>query len=331
MMQHSDDVTRDHLFSAHGAGNVGLAGIGSLIGGGLPALLGGWLHSGAESPLAYRATFGLAGAGLMLSLVPLLLIRPRVAELGGATAGEVRPGLRTHIGQAARALPSKLAALRLGVVRRSRAQELLAHIPEPWRGMLRRPWPIIQLLIPPALISSGAALLVPYLNLFFKERFGIANSTLGAIFAALGLITGLAALGGPLLSARIGKPRAVALTQALSIPFLLLLGFVPVLGIAVGAALARGALFNMAAPLYDALERSDPAARPTIIGLINATYATGYLAAPAISALVQERYGFGPLFGATALCYGLAVTATAWFFVRPAREGGEVREPVRPM
>jgi MFS family permease len=172
------------------------------------------------------------------------------------------------------------------------------------------------------LISWGAALLVPYLNLFFKERFAVSDGELGAIFAALGLATGASALAAPLFSARFGKPWTIAISQALSIPLLLLVGLVPILGVAVAAAIGRGALFNLGVPLYDALamERSDEAARPTVIGLVNAAYASGYLVAPAISVAVQERWGFTPLFFVTAACYTLAVAATALFFGRSFRE-----------
>src|SRR3712207_9267225 len=117
--------------------------------------------------------------------------------------------------------------------------------------MMRHPVPILQLLIPPFFISWGAALLIPYLNIFFKERFGVSDGTLGVIFAALGITTGLSALLGPAVSARIGKSRTIVVAQALSIPFLLTMGYVPLLSAAVGAALMRGILFNMGSPLYD--------------------------------------------------------------------------------
>ena len=150
---------------------------------------------------------------------------------------------------------------------------------------------------------------------------GTPNSlVLGAIFAALGITTGLAALLGPLLSTRIGKIRTIVITQLLSIPFLIVLGFVPILGIAVGAALVRGALFNMGSPLYDAfaMERTAERARPIVIGVINGAYTVGYLVAPLISTRVQERFGFAPLFLATATFYALAAVANYWLFMRKA-------------
>ena len=187
-----------------------------------------------------------------------------------------------------------------------------------WRDLLRNPVPLLKLAISPALISIGAALLIPYLNLFFKQRFAVADARLGLIFAGLGLATALAALAGPALSARLGKIRAIVLTQALALPFLALMGATPLLGVAVGAALARSALFNMGTPLYDAfaMERTDEAARPAVIGVINGAYSIGYLFAPLVSTQIQAAYGFTPLFVITLICYALAVLAKYWFFVR---------------
>ncbi|CAA9287529.1 MAG: Uncharacterized MFS-type transporter, partial [uncultured Chloroflexia bacterium] len=185
-------------------------------------------------------------------------------------------------------------------------------------SVIRRWSFVIPLLVPPFLISWGAALLIPYLNLYFKERFSVPDATLGAIFAVLGIATGGAALAGPLLSSRIGKVGTIIISQALSIPFLLLLGWSPWLAVAVGAALMRGALFNMGSPLYDAfaMERSDAATRPIVIGLINGAYTAGYLIAPEISTAIQVEYGFGPLFVVTALFYTAAVIATFILFGR---------------
>lgn len=312
MMRHSDSGTRDHLFSANTGIAIGVAGIGNLLAGGLPALFGPLLGVASESALAYRATFAVAGAGVVVSLLPLLLIRDE-ARAGDKESG--KQGER-ETRQEARAREQEQEKVS--------QNRLLDRIPEPYRAMVQRPWPLLMLLISPFFISWGAALLIPYLNLFFKEQFDVADGTLGLIFAALNMTTGLAALAGPLLSTRIGKIQAVALTQALAMPFLLALGFVPLLGVAVGAALARGALFNMGAPLYEAfaMERTDERARPVVIGIISGARTAGYIVAPEISVWVQSAYGFQPLFVATAICYGLATLANIVFFVLPARRRG---------
>jgi len=323
MMQQSNQRTRDHLFSANTAINLGLGGLGSLVAGRLPRWLGAMLGVGAESALAYRATFAVAGVGLILSIVPLLLIRRQQHTANGA---DTQSSVAVVDNEAALDHPEldtshipPQAERPFWLARQPIIARLIAWLPTTLQDLVRFPWPVLQLLVSPLLISLGAALLMPYLNLFFKARFVIGDNILGNIFAALGIVMGAAALAAPLISNRIGKIRTVVLTQLLSIPFLLLLGFAPFIGIAVLAALARGALFNMGSPLYDAfaMERTPPATRPIVIGLINGAYTVGYLVTPRISTAVQASYGFSPLFVTTCIFYSLAIFANYWLFIRP--------------
>src|SRR5262249_26332564 len=154
-------------------------------------------------------------AGLLLAIVPLLLIRDqrpgdretRRPETGDRETRRPETGDRetTDKGQRTRDNRQRTQPLTF--------RGLLERVPEPWRGMVLHPGPLLKLLASPALISIGAALLIPYLNLFFKQRFAVSDQSLGAIFAALGVTTGVAALAGPLLSARVGKIRAVVMSQ----------------------------------------------------------------------------------------------------------------------
>ncbi|MEN9935283.1 MAG: hypothetical protein RLZZ387_1862 [Chloroflexota bacterium] len=289
MMRHSDDATRDHLFSASSALAIAVSGAATLVAGPLPAFLGRLIGAAPESAAAYRACFLASSALLALALLPLLFVK----DEGGAHSAEGVSSEATHT------LSSRASSF---ILQRSSFSVL------------------VPLLLPPLLISCGAALLIPYLNLFYRERFGVGNTTLGLIFAGFDIATGAALLAGPAIARRIGKMPTVVLTRALALPFTLLMGFAPLLGISAGAALARVVLFNMAAPLYDAfaMERAAPESRPLAIGLIGGAYSAGYLFGPALSALVQERYGFGPIFVATTALYALSVLVTWWLFVRPA-------------
>lgn len=316
MMEQSDSATRDHLFSANAAVNIGFAGIVTFFAGDLKAWLGGLLGTGAESALAYRATFACAGLGVVLAILPLLLIRRRSDQMPAEVEQATRQPAAEPVAQRSATVstdeePSWLARLPLLL-------PLVDRLPPNVRQIVRRPMRVLPLLVSPLLISFGAAALFLYLNLFFKQRFGISDTSIARILAILNITTGLVALAGPAISTRIGKVPTIVLTQLLSIPFLLTLGFVPVLGIAVGAALVRGALFNMGSPLYDAfaMERTDEAARPIVIGLINGAYTVGYLVSPVISTWVQARYGFAPLFITTAIFYGLAALTNYWLFMR---------------
>lgn len=287
MMRHSDAAGRDTLFALSAGLNIGVAGVGSLVGGLVPGLLAANFQLPPESAAAYRATFVVAAACTALAALPLLgRAGPR------SVPANPPPAPRAAHGEAASpgAVRQLLGAIRAG----------------------------LPFMVSPLLISCGAALLIPFLNLYFRERFGAPDTALGAIFAAIGLATGAATLAAPLLSRRLGKMGSVVLTQTLAIPCLLLLGLAPTLWVAAAVALARGALMNMAAPLYDAyaMERSPEPARPTVIGLINGAFAAGYVVGPAVSAEVQRSYGFGPLFVATAGFYACAALTNYLLFLR---------------
>lgn len=304
MMRQSTAAERDLLFSLNAGINLGVAGIGSLVGGLLPTALGAWFGLEAAAALPYRAAFAVAALCVALAAIPLLL-----PAAGARAAPETPPPDPVRPDAPAPAYPQRnwrtlfyaFTPIAAGPRRAARA----------WLGVLR-------FMVSPLLISFGAALLIPFLNLYFRQRYGAPDAQLGLIFAAIGIVTGLATLGAPLLSARLGKMGSVVLTQALAVPCLLLLGLAPTLGLAVLVALARGALMNMASPLYDAyaMERSPAQARPVVIGLINGAFSVGYIVGPTISADVQRTLGFGPLFVATAICYALAVAANMLLFLR---------------
>lgn len=311
MMRLSNDATRDYLFSASAAVAIGLNGIGNLSAGFLADALGRALGVPADSGATYRAVFAIAGVGVLASLPPLLLIRE--PERTPDPPLPERAPTSIHADASFDLLPPWLAF----------ARQWLVRLPTPLRALLRKPALVAKLLLPPFLISWGAALLIPYLNLYFRERFGLDNRALGALFAGFDVATGLASLTGPALAARLGKMRAVAITRAIGVPLLLILGAASDLWLAIAAALARVVAFNMAAPLYDAyaMEQTEESARPFMIGLLGAAYSVGFLIAPLISTFVQERYGFGPLFIATATLYALSVAVTWWFFGNEDHEG----------
>jgi len=75
---------------------------------------------------------------------------------------------------------------------------------------------------------------------------------------------------------------------------------------------------NMVSPLFDAfaLERSAEAEHGIVTSLRNLAWNVGWTVGPYVSGLVQQRWGFRPLFINTAILYGLAILVT-WAFFRP--------------
>lgn len=315
MMRHSTDAERDFLFSFSAGINIGFDGLGKLIGGTLPGLFARLLDVAPQSGLAYRATFALAGMCVLLSVVPLLLMRGE-RQLWTIDHWPVWTTPRMPLTPRPWTIDHGPDTRRNYVVRL--LNRLLAYVPEPWQSMLRRPWKVLRFMVTPLLISFGAAILIPYFNIYFTQRFAVSNEALGGIFAAMSIATGLATLMAPWLSTRVGKMHSVALTQAMAVPCLLALGFAPWLSTAVVFAVARQTLMNMASPLYDAyaMEQSTEDTRPTVIGLINGAFGIGYIFGPNISVWVQDRYGFTLLFAATAILYTVAAIVNYFLFAR---------------
>jgi MFS family permease len=177
---------------------------------------------------------------------------------------------------------------------------------------------ILRIALPNLIIGFGAALLIPYLNLFFKNVHQVSDAALGLLYSLGSLSVGVATLIGPKLAEALeSKVKAVVVTQGLSIAFLLLLGFAPNVWLAGLAFLIRGALMNMSNPLYSsfAMEQTAEHERAAVNSVLTLMWQVGWAVGPYLSGLVQAGYGFAPLFVTTASLYAVA-TALMWMFFR---------------
>ncbi|MFO7836979.1 MAG: MFS transporter [Candidatus Thorarchaeota archaeon] len=118
-------------------------------------------------------------------------------------------------------------------------------------------------------IGLGAGVIVMYFNLYFKQVFQADEATIGLIFAINTILLSAGQFSAPALADRIGKVKAVILTEALSIPFLLMLGWAPILYIGVIAYVSRTVLMNMAGPVSNAffMEGLTKKERATAVGV----------------------------------------------------------------
>lgn len=279
MMTASRESTRTALFSAQ-FGLTTLSGFaGSLLAGQLPRWLAGSLAAsgaGIESPEAYRAVIALSAVLTLVSTIPLWLIMEPPEGWGVSS--------------------SKAGANQL------------------WQQMTRPL--VLKLIAPNIFIGFGAAILIPYMNVFFKERFEMPDDQLGLLFSLAAVTTGVATLYGPKLAERFGKVRAVVFTQLASLVFMMLIGFGPGLFVAGLSFLLRGALMNLGGPLYQAfsMEQVPDGERATLNSAQTLVWEIGWTVGPALSGFVQQRYGFAPLFLATTAFYAVAALMTFAFF-----------------
>ena len=190
------------------------------------------------------------------------------------------------------------------------------------REMFRPPGQLIRLFLPQVIIGFGAGALVPFLNVFLKARFGLSDAFVGLLFALQSVVMAAATLVGPILAERLKRIRAVALVQLLSIPFLILLGYAPLVSLSAIGFLARASLMNMANPLYTAfaMDAVTPERRPTASALMQMSWQGTRGVSALVSGQIQQGSGFSTLFPITIGCYLLATSLIYAFFGRGKRE-----------
>ena len=192
----------------------------------------------------------------------------------------------------------------------------------PFQYLRENPVLLGKLIGPQWVISLGAGLLIPFMNVFFRRNYGQSDATIGTLFALGSLAMGLGLLLAPLLADRWPKMRVVVATQALSIPFLVLLGFAPSFYLSAFAYLVRVALMNMSNPVYTTfvMEQVEPEARATVSSLTSIGWNFGWALSPWVSGWLQTHYGFAPVFAGTISSYGIAI-AMMWRFFWHGKKG----------
>ncbi len=296
MARLSDRDNRTLLFSLSFGLQTMAGAVGALFAGQLPGLFGGLLHVEAHTATAYQAVLIASVLLGTTSILPMWLMH------------------EPH--RAAPALVDGLAGVapEFSVPGSSRPRRFSSPL---WVATIRMTAPQI-------LIGFGAAILIPYINVFFKDRFDISDSLLGVLFSISSLLIGVGSLAAPRLATALsGKIRAVVATQSTSLAFLLILGFAPYLWLSSLGYLMRTALMNMSAPLYSAfcMERTPEQHQGLVNSALNLAWSLGWAVGPFISGVVQQRYGFAPLFVATTLLYG-AASLLIWRFFSESETGG---------
>ena len=290
MMKLSNYENRALLFSLN-YGLQTLAGaVGSVFAGQLPALFGGLLKVDATSAGAYQAVLITSVLLGTTAVIPTWLMQEPRTPL---------PPPEAHAAS-----------------KRISSSRVLA---------------IFKLIAPNLLIGFGAAILIPYMNVFLRERHNISDSVLGTLFSLSSLFIGVGSLIGPRLSMRLGgKVRTIVLTQFGSVIFLMTIGFTPYLWLAGVSLLLRATLMNMSSPLYSAfcMEQTPEKEQGMVSSILNISWQLGWAVGPYISGIVQENYGFTPLFIATGIIYTVAITLT-WVLFHSAEQNNS-RSDLQP-
>lgn len=168
------------------------------------------------------------------------------------------------------------------------------------------------------LIGLGSGLVIPYLNLYFTDRFAVSLSAMSLLISLGQLMTIASMLIGPVLVAKVGQVKAIVIFQTLALPFLLLTGFTNMLLIASVSYLFRQALMNAANPIQSSVlvDRVSDKRR----GIANSCMQTAFMIGWATMGPVQARlvsalgyyWGYAVTFSITGVLY---VSASLFYYM----------------
>lgn len=269
LTEHSDPEHRNELFAAQFA----IQNVTNIV----AAILG------AVVATAIASSIGLdpAGSGtyriiLVIMAVLLVLGLATVARLADDRPSRIAPRHLRRVGEpAAFPIDPRRSRTILGITVRD-------------RGRFGR------LVLPGFLISIGAGQVIPFLNLYVQRKFGLDLAQLNAVFAVTSLGTVVAILLQPRLARRFGQITSVVIVQGASIPFLVVLGFSPVLWTVILAMAVRSSLMNAGNPIFNAfaMDHVLPVERATLAAAMSVLWQVGWVIGGLFYTTLQATVGF---------------------------------------
>lgn len=254
--EHTRPDQRNEFFATWSALGFMTGLVSALLGGAIAQSLSGWL-------------------GLTSSAAPYQVLLVGITILGVAGLGTV---------------------FLLTDDRHSLAAERLRERSQPgWFGLhVSNPGLFVKLLVPGFITALGAGQLIPFLNVFIQRKFSLDLASLNAVFAVTSLGTTAAILMQPAIARRMGRIGSIVLVQGASIPFLVVLGFSPLLWTVVIALAVRNSLMNAGSPIFDAfaMEKVSAGERATLSALMTLLWSLGWVIAPIYYGTLQATLGF---------------------------------------
>ena len=266
LAEHSEPEHRNELFAAQSAIQTMTNVLAAVLGGVVATAIAGVVGLDPDGPGTYRVILVIMAVLLVGALATISLLTDDRPRRAAATRDPADARVVTG--------PPRIRTL-MGITVENRGR-------------------FARLLVPGFLIAVGAGQVIPFLNVFVQQKFGLDLAELNALFAFTSLGTVVAMLAQPRLARRFGQVASVVIVQSASIPFLVVLGFSPILWTVILAMAVRNSLMNAGNPIASAfaMEQVAPAERATLAAAMSVLWQTGWVIGAGWYALLQATLGF---------------------------------------
>ncbi len=280
MARSSSSYERTYLFGASQASRISSSFIGSLLGGFLPGMFALWLFVPLDSPITFQWTLLIWVVASVIGIIPLIWLKDSKSPIISNEDTDTNEDLKTQ------------------------------HEP---KGRISI---VLRFVICSVLIGLGAGLIVPLINVFFWEFYNLPTYMVGLIIGLGQATMATGVLLSPILASRIGKVPSVVLTQALSLPFIVLLATVLNPVVAIASYLLRGAIMNAAMPIGQTLrmELVPSSWRPNLQALNSSAMSFGRATSVQFAGQLFDQGLYLIPFWLTLGFYGIQLVLYAIFF-----------------
>jgi predicted MFS family arabinose efflux permease len=186
-----------------------------------------------------------------------------------------------------------------------------------FEGLREKDWKILsKLIIPKLCFAFGGGLIVPFMNLYLKERFNLSTEMIGVSYATLQVFIFMGIFVTPWIVKRTTNLKFILFTSLLSIPFMLTMGLTGNIVLVMSCFFMRGMLMNMSSPITSMFEMEHVSEKECVFAsaMILFFYHLVYMTSTRLGGYLIETYSFGPTFYIAAVSYATAIILYHRFF-----------------
>jgi len=175
---------------------------------------------------------------------------------------------------------------------------------------------LFKLILPKLYFSFGGGMVVPFINLYLKEKFDFSTDLIGVSYALLQLFIFVGIFMTPTLVAKTSHLKFILITAMLSVPFMVGMGITENIMLVLSCFFLRGMLMNMSAPITSMFEMEHVRERECAFAssIIMFSHNLVYTTSTRIGGMLIERSSFTPTFYIAGFSYLLAIVLYYRFF-----------------
>jgi MFS family permease len=186
-----------------------------------------------------------------------------------------------------------------------------------FEGFREKDWNILaKLILPKLCFAFGGGLIVPFMNLYMKEKFSLSTEMIGIAYASLQFFIFAGVFNTPAIIRKTTQLRFIVLTGLLSIPFMVAMGLTGNITFVLSCFFMRGMLMNMSGPITSMFEMEHVREKECLFAsaTILFFYHMIYTTSTRLGGYMIETYSFGPTFYLAGSLYALAIILYYKFF-----------------